>query len=150
MNLFILNKLWTRWLDDPFSIKHMMLWFFLMVCICFYRVFWMLCTPFFGIMEDVEFLIFHLLNMLYVDEMPSTNSSLYQHFVCFHQRWVLSILFLIWMEFLWQHTLRWFKILSLWLNMKELPFHLALLFWSLNWGNSLKDVWHNSLCTYGL
>jgi hypothetical protein len=27
-------------------------------------------------MEDVEFLIFRLLNMLYVDEMPSTNSSL--------------------------------------------------------------------------
>ncbi len=35
-----------------------------------------LCIPSFGIMEDVEFLIFHLLNMVYVDEMPSINSSL--------------------------------------------------------------------------
>jgi hypothetical protein len=27
-------------------------------------------------MEDVDFLIFHLLDMVYVDEMPSINSSL--------------------------------------------------------------------------
>jgi len=89
--------------------------------------------------KDVEFSSFHPLNVEFNQKI----------LVCFYQRSMFSMLFSIWMEFLWLHALKWFRIL----DNKDLQFHFktfTLLFWSLNWKNSSNSVLCNSLCIYGL
>ncbi len=60
----------------------------------------------------------------------------------FNQRSMFSMLFSTWMEFLWLHTLKWFKIP----NKKNLQFHFTFLFWSLDWKNSSNGALCSSFC----